>query len=399
MASSVTPSGVTGIPALPITGYALCNCLGVTVERVRSLLFEGQSGLGPSPLPVPFPTVVGAVDTQLPQLPAALRPWSTRTAQLAALLIEQLDAPLARLRSRVRPERIAVVLGTSTVGADVTESAFRHFIEQGALPADYDLWRHHTFGALLHVVTELIGAKGPAWVVSTACTSSAKPLATAQRLIAADLADAAVVGGIDTLCSMTLRGFFSLDSLSAKACRPWSKLRDGINIGEGGALLVLERGGDAVALLEAVGESSDAYHISAPHPQGVGARLAMQRALEQAGVTPGDVDYVNAHGTGTRLNDSAEAQAIGSLLGLEVPVVSTKGYTGHMLGAAGASEAVFTLLSLRDGFVPASLGADPIDDAIKLNIPLTRLQGRYRRGLSNSFAFGGNNVSVLLRSV
>jgi 3-oxoacyl-[acyl-carrier-protein] synthase-1 len=292
-----------------------------------------------------------------------------------------------------------VILGTSTVGADVTESAFRHFIEQGALPANYDLWRQHTFGALLHVTTELIGAKGPAWVVSTACTSSAKPLATAQRLIAAGLADAAVVGGIDTLCSMTLRGFFSLDSLSAQACRPWSKQRDGINIGEGGALLVLERGGDAVALLEAVGESSDAYHISAPHPEGVGARLAMQRALEQAGVEPGAVDYVNAHGTGTRLNDSAEAQAIGSLLGFEVPVVSTKGYTGHMLGAAGASEAVFTLLSLRDGFVPASLGAAPIDDAIKLNIPLTRLQGRYRRGLSNSFAFGGNNVSVLLRSV
>jgi len=388
-----------GTAALPITGYALCNCLGVTADEVRAKLYEGQSGLGPSPVPVPFPTLVGAVDTALPQLPAALAPWSTRTAQLAMLLIEQLSAPLATLRARVRPERIAVILGTSTVGADVTESAFRHYIEQGVLPPDYDLWRHHTYGALLHVVTELLGARGPAWVVSTACTSSAKPLATAQRLIAADLADAAVVGGIDTLCSMTLRGFFSLDSLSPGACRPFSKQRDGINIGEGGALLVLERGGDAIALLEAVGESSDAYHISAPHPEGVGARLAMQRALEQAGVAPEQVDYVNAHGTGTRLNDSAEAQAIGSLLGRELPVVSTKAYTGHMLGAAGASEAVITLLSLAGGFVPASLGADPIDEKIELNIPLTRVHGQYRRGLSNSFAFGGNNVSVLLRSV
>jgi 3-oxoacyl-[acyl-carrier-protein] synthase-1 len=218
-------------------------------------------------------------------------------------------------------------------------------------------------------------------------------------LIAADLADAAIVGGIDTLCSMTLRGFFSLDSLSPGACRPFNQKRDGINIGEGGALLVLERGGDAIALLEAVGESSDAYHISAPHPDGVGARLAMQRALQQAGVAPEQVDYVNAHGTGTRLNDSAEAKAIGSLLGRELPVVSTKGYTGHMLGAAGASEAVITLLSLSGGFVPASLGADPIDESIQLNIPLTRVHGQYRRGLSNSFAFGGNNVSVLLRSV
>jgi 3-oxoacyl-[acyl-carrier-protein] synthase I len=388
-----------GTLPIPITGFALCNCLGVTPEQVRAKLYEGQSGLGPSPVPVPFPTLVGAVDVALPPLPAALTPWSTRTAQLAALLIEQLSGPLDKLRARVRPERIAVILGTSTVGADVTESAFKHFIEQGVLPPNYDLWRHHTYGALLHVVTELLDARGPAWVVSTACTSSAKPLATAQRLMAAGLADAAVVGGIDTLCSMTLRGFFSLDSLSPGACKPFSKQRDGINIGEGGALLVLERDGDAIGLLEAVGESSDAYHISAPHPEGVGARLAMQRALEQAGVSAGSVDYVNAHGTGTKLNDSAEAQAIGSLLGRSLPVVSTKAYTGHMLGAAGATEAVFTLMSLQHGFVPQSLGADPVDEKIELNIPLARVSGTFRRGLSNSFAFGGNNVSVLLRSV
>ena len=387
------------VAPLSITGFALCNGLGADVQSVRAGLFEGRSGLGPSPVPCPFPTVVGAVDCALPELPQALAPWTTRTARIAQLLIAQLDAPLARLRARVRPERIAVILGTSTVGADVTEDAFRHYIEQGALPADYDLWRHHTYGALLHVVTSLIGASGPAWVVSTACTSSAKPLATAQRLIATDLVDAAVVGGIDTLCAMTLRGFFSLDSLAPGPCRPFNAKRDGISIGEGGALLVLERGGDALALLEAVGESSDAYHISAPHPQGVGARLAMQRALDQAAVAPGDIDYVNAHGTGTRLNDSAEAQAISGLLGNHVPVVSTKGYTGHMLGGAGASEAVITLLSLRDGFLPASLGADPIDESIALNIPLQRVHGRYRRALSNSFAFGGNNVSVLLRSV
>jgi len=389
----------SAVAAVPITGFALCNGLGVTVDAVRSGLYEGKSGLGPSPVPCPFPTVVGAVDCALPELPAALKPWTTRTARLAHLLIEQLGAPLARLRERVRPERIAVILGTSTVGADVTEDAFRHYIEKGALPADYDLWRHHTYGALLHVVTSLIGAAGPAWVVSTACTSSAKPLATAQRLIAAGIVDAAVVGGIDTLCSMTLRGFFSLDSLAASACRPFNAKRDGISIGEGGALLVLERGGDALALLESVGESSDAYHISAPHPQGVGARLAMQRALDQAGVAPTEIDYVNAHGTGTRLNDSAEALAISGLLGNDVPVVSTKGYTGHMLGGAGASEAVITLFSLLEGFLPASLGADPIDESIALRIPLQREHGRYRRALSNSFAFGGNNVSVLLRAV
>jgi 3-oxoacyl-[acyl-carrier-protein] synthase-1 len=384
---------------IPITGFATCNGLGSTLEAVRFGLYDGRSGLGPSPVPVPFPTSVGAIHAKLPELPPELARWSTRTARLAAVLVQQLSAAIDRLRARVRPERIAVILGTSTAGADVTESAFRHYVEHGRLPADYDLWRHHTYGSLLNVVRELAGAQGPAWMISTACTSSAKPLATAQRLFEADLIDGAIVGGMDTLCSMTLCGFFSLDSLSPGACRPFSAQRDGISIGEGGALFVLERGGDALALLESVGESSDAYHISAPHPQGVGARLAMQRALEQAGVSPADIDYVNAHGTGTRLNDSAEAQAISSLLGDEVPVVSTKGYTGHMLGGAGAGEAAIVLFSLLHGFLPASLGADPVDQAIHVNVLRERKLGHYRRALSNSFAFGGNNISVLLRAV
>jgi 3-oxoacyl-[acyl-carrier-protein] synthase-1 len=390
---------VSAVRPIPITGFALCNGLGTTPEAVRAALYEGRSGLGPSPVPVPFPTAVGAISAVPPELPPSLAGWSTRTARLALLLIEQLSAPLERMRARVRPERIAVILGTSTAGADVTEAAFRHYIEHGQLPPDYDLWRHHTYGALLHVVRTLVGADGPAWVVSTACTSSAKPLATAQRLMDTGMIDGAVVGGIDTLCSMTLRGFFSLDSLAPGPCRPFSAQRDGISIGEGGALLVLERAGDALALLEAVGESSDAYHISAPHPQGVGARLAMQRALEQAGLAARDIDYVNAHGTGTRLNDSAEAQAISGLLGNEVPVVSTKGYTGHMLGGAGAGEAAIALFSLLHGFVPASLGAEPIDAAIGVNVLRARSDGPIRRALSNSFAFGGNNISVLLRAV
>jgi 3-oxoacyl-[acyl-carrier-protein] synthase-1 len=388
------------LPAVPITGFALCNALGTTREAVRDGLFRGQTGLGPSPIPIPFPSAVGAIaDAALPALPGELSAWSTRTARMAKLLLDQLAPQLERLRARVRPERIAVILGTSTAGADVTEDAYRHYVQHGDLPAHYDLWRHHTYGALLNVVSSLVGASGPAWVVSTACTSSAKPLAAAQRLIAADVIDAAVVGGIDTLCSMTLRGFYSLDSLAAGPCRPFAADRDGISIGEGGAFLVLERGGDAMALLEAVGESSDAYHISAPHPEGVGARLAMQRALDQAGCKPEDVHHVNAHGTGTRLNDSAEAMAISSLLGDHVPVVSTKGYMGHMLGGAGASEAAIALFALLEGWLPASLGAELRDPKITLNIPTTRSTGSFERVLSNSFAFGGNNVSVLLRAV
>jgi 3-oxoacyl-[acyl-carrier-protein] synthase-1 len=359
------------LPPIPITGYAFCNALGSTREAVREALRAGRTGLGPSPIPVPFPTAVGAVDAALPELPSELAPWSTRTARIAKLLLDQLAPALEKLRSRVRPERIAVLLGTSTAGADVTEEAYRYYVEHARLPADYDLWRHHTYGALLHVVSALAGASGPAWVTSTACTASAKPL----------------------------RGFFSLDSLSRGACKPFSKDRDGISIGEGGAFLVLERSGDALALLEGAGETSDAYHISAPHPEGLGARAAMARAIAAAGCKPEDIDHVNAHGTGTKLNDSAEAKAIRAVLGDAVPVVSTKGYTGHMLGGAGATEAAIAMFALNEGWLPPSLGADARDEEITIHIPTALTTGKFRRVLSNSFAFGGNNVSLLLRSV
>lgn len=387
------------IPAVPITGMSMCNALGGSVVEVRQALYEGRSGLGPSPIPLPFSTAVGAVTGELPELPKELADWSTRTAQIAMLLLQPLEPQLQRLRQRVRPERIAVVLGTSTAGADVTERSYRQYVEQGSLPKNYDLWKQHTYGSVLHVVATLAGAKGPDWMVSTACTSSAKPLASAQRLIAADMADAVLVGGIDTLCSMTLLGFFSLDALSSAPCRPFGDKRDGISIGEGGGLLLLERDGDAIAMLESVGESSDAYHISAPHPGGQGARDAMERALAMAGRKPADVDHINAHGTGTQLNDSAEAKAISALFGDEIPVVSTKGYTGHTLGGAGATEAAISILALQEGWLPPSLGAETKDPKITINTPTTRVTGKFQRVLSNSFAFGGNNVSVLLRSV
>jgi 3-oxoacyl-[acyl-carrier-protein] synthase-1 len=387
------------VSPLPITGFAVCNALGTTTRAVAGALREGRSGLGPSPVFVPFPTAVGAIREPLPSLPAELAGWTTRTAQLAQLLLSQLAPQLEGLRSRYRPERIGVILGTSTAGADVTEDAYRHYVANRTLPEGYDLWRHHTYGAILNVVSSLSGARGPAWVVSTACTSSAKPLATAQRLLATGMLDAAIVGGIDTLCGMTLRGFFCLDALAPTPCQPFSSARKGISIGEGGALLIVERRGEAVALLEAVGESSDAYHISAPHPEGTGAQAAMERALALAGVQARDVDHVNAHGTGTRLNDSAEAKAIGRVFGNEIPVVSTKGFTGHMLGGAGACEAVISILALTEGWLPPSLGADPLDPAIKLNIPTQVTEGAFKRVISNSFAFGGNNVSVLLRAV
>lgn len=380
----------------PITGAAMCNALGAGRDAIRDALFEGRSGLGPSPIPLPFEAFVGRVEREPTPLPAALVPWTTRTTGIAAGLVADLDNEIERLRRRWRPERIAVLLGTSTAGADVTEQAYRHFLEVGSLPEDYDLFRHHTYGAILHVVRELVGSKGPSWVISTACTSSAKPLASAQRLLDADLIDAAVVGGIDTLCSMTLQGFRSLDALSKGLCRPFAADRDGLNIGEGGAFLLVEREGEGRALLEGIGESSDAYHISGPHPEGLGARLSMERALAQAGLSPQSIDHVNAHGTGTRLNDTAESAAICTVLGTDVPVVSTKGYTGHLLGGAGSTETAIGLLAIEEGWIPASIGAAPIDEAIEANVATERTEGTFRHVISNSFAFGGNNVSVLL---
>jgi len=383
---------------LPITGHASVHALGGTRAEILAALAAGRTGLAPHDGLFPVQTVTGAVRTELPQLPAPLAPWSTRVSRMAALLVQQLDAPLARARARWRSERIAVLLGTSTAGAETTERAYRTYVERGALPAEFDFRRQHTYGAVLHVVSSLAGVRGPAWMVSTACTSSAKPFASAQRLIAAGVIDAAIVGGIDTLCSMTLLGFQSLGALDRNACRPFGAGRAGINLGEGGALALLERDGEAPVLLAGVGESSDAYHISAPHPEGRGALDAMAAALAQAGCRAQDVDHINAHGTGTRLNDVAEAVAIGALFGGDVPVVSTKGFTGHTLGAAGAIEVAFAAHAIEEGWIPASLGAAPLDPQVTIRVPTAVTRAPFRRVLSNSFAFGGNNVSVLLRA-
>jgi 3-oxoacyl-[acyl-carrier-protein] synthase I len=384
---------------LPITAYSMCTPLGGDRASVVAALRHGKSGLQPPPFPLPFSTLAGVVTADLPELPPMLASFQGRPARMAAHLIEGLSEPLAKARERWQPHRIGLVLGTSTAGARATEIAYQEYVATGHMPEAYDFRRQHCYGSVLEVIKGLTGISGPSWVISTTCTSSAKTLATAQRLIHAGLLDAAVVGGFDTLCAVTLTGFRSLDSLSEVACKPFSSERNGINIGEGGALLLIEREGEGQALLEGVGESSDAYHISAPHPEGEGASTAMERALSGAGVRASDVDCINAHGTGTPLNDLAEAKAILRVFGAAVPVVSTKGFTGHVLGGAGATEAAISLLTLEEGFLPASLGLEPKDPRITINVSDKSVSGPFRRIMSNSFAFGGNNVCVLMRSV
>ena len=361
-------------------------------------LSQGQTGLKPPEMKLPFATMVGAVDAPLPAFTGDLQPYQTRLARLMAQLIGQVEGELARLRQRWAPERIGIFLGTSTAGAATTEVAYAEFCKTGRLPADYDFKKQHTFGAVLNVVRRLTGAAGPAWVVSTACTSSAKTVATAKRMMAAGAIDAALVGGVDTLCEMTLQGFQSLSALSNQLCRPFSDTSSGINIGEGGALVLMEREGDAQALVDGIGESSDAYHISAPHPEGLGAQLAMERAIPE-GCKPSDIDHVNAHGTGTPHNDQAESKAIRNLLGAEVPVISTKGYTGHTLGGAGATEIALALIMMQEGWIAPSVGAVPVKADYGINVITERTPAKLHRVLSNSFAFGGNNIAVSLRSV
>lgn len=382
---------------LALTGISALNALGSGRSEIVAALREGRSGLAPASAPLPFETAVGAVRTPLGELTGPLGPWDTRLARMLLHLVEQLEDPLRRARERWRPERIGVFLGTSTAGAATTESAYAEFIAHGALPAGYDYEKQHTFGATLAVVRSLTGASGPGWVVSTACTSSAKTVGAAARLIDAGLIDAALVGGVDTLCAMTLRGFGSLGALAEGTCRPFSREATGINIGEGGALALVERRGDPVCLIEGVGESSDAYHVSAPHPEGVGARLAMERALPD-GVDAQAVDHVNAHGTGTVHNDSMESRAIREMLGPDVPVISTKRYTGHTLGGAGATELAFATWMIDEGFIAPSLGAAPVNEDHGIHVVTRTRDVRLVRVLSNSFAFGGNNISLCLRA-
>jgi len=381
---------------LLVTGYSMVSALGLGRRQHLEALAAGRTGLGEHPIDLDFETAAGAVRQPLPELPAELQPWSTRLARMAYALLQELDEPLRRAREKWRPDRVAVLLGTSTAGAETTEVAYKQFVAGGGFPRDYDFQRQHTFGAVLSVVRKLAGVDGPSWMASTACTSSGKTFATAQRLIAAGAIDAAIVGGLDTLCTMTMTGFNSLQALDSKPCRPFREDRSGISIGEGGAFALVERAGDARVLIEGIGETSDAYHISAPHPEGLGAQAAMHEALQRGGRYPTDVDHVNAHGTGTRLNDTAEANAIQCVLGTEVPTVSTKAYTGHTLGAAAAIELAFAACAIEEGWIPPAIGDGAIDPEVAVKIPTERMTGRFERVLSNSFAFGGNNVSLLV---
>ncbi len=379
----------------PITAYAVCCALGTGKAEVAAKLRTGYSGLVPGSV-LSATTWVGAVPGELPVLTGTLRGYDTRAARLAVAALADVAGPLAKACSRWGQQRVALVIGGSTAGLATTELAYREYARTGRLPGWWSPTAQHDFGAVLHVLRELTQVAGPAYVVSTACSSSGKALGAAGRLLASGRADAVLVGGADSLCELTLRGFHSLGILGAEPCRPFCQSRGGISIGEGSALFLLERSGEAEHALLGYGESADAYHMTAPHPEGVGAEAAMRGALAAAGLAPEQIGHVNAHGTGTDQNDRAEALAIARLLGGAVPTLSTKGYTGHALGSAGAIEAALSLLCMEGGFLPASLYCEPLEAGLGIDVVCAPRALPKGPVLSNSFAFGGTNVSVIL---
>lgn len=384
-------------PAMYVTDFAVCSALGEDARAALAGLASDASALRPPPLDLPFEAVCGVLPP-LDSLPPSYARFESPVGRIVARLAEDLALPIRRAISRWGGDRLAVVMGTSVGGLAVTERALDAHAATVRLPPEFSLHRQHGLFAAADLLAALTGARGPRYTVSTACSSGAKVFASAARLLRAGVVDAVLVGGVDSLCQTTLRGFHALSVLSSSSCRPFSSAREGMNLGEGGALFLLSRDAEGPARLLGVGESSDAHHMSSPHPEGLGAIVAMRDALSEARLAPDDVHHINAHGTGTQKNDVIEARAIATVFERAVPVVSTKAYTGHTLGAAGALEAAFAIFALTEQWIPASRGASPLDPAVALDVREVRTTLRCDVVMSNSFGFGGSNASVVFGS-
>lgn len=349
---------------------------------------------------------LGAAGGELAAMPATLpRHYDSRNNRLLLTAALQIETELREAVARHGAQRVAIVLGTSTSGVNDNAHAFGELDRIGAWPSSYD-YRRQALSAPASFLGDWLGAAGPAYTLSTACTSSARALLSAKRLLDMGVCDAVVCGGADTLCRLTINGFASLEAISPQLCKPFSLNRDGINIGEAAVVFLMQRqhpAGDAVELLGG-GASSDAWHMSAPEPTGAGARQAMQAALANAGVSAAEIGWINLHGTGTQHNDAMESLAVHSLFPQGIACASTKPLTGHALGAAGALEAALCWGVLSganpQGRVPPHVwdgAADPALPALDFSGPAHRLPaGRPRVAMSNSFAFGGNNASLVL---
>lgn len=386
---------------LPALG--IINAIGSGVDEVAQRLFAGDTSgmvLEEGWLPN-APARIGRARGDLPEVPAALADYACRNNRLLLAALAQIEAAVEAALTRHGRSRIGVVLGSSTSGIAEAEAAILAHRASGALPASYR-YTQQEIGMPAAFLARHLQLGGPAYTVSTACTSSAKAFASARNLLRHGLCDAVLVGGVDSLCRLTINGFTALESISLDLCQPMSRNRRGINIGEGATLFLLSREEAAVELL-GIGETSDAYHMSAPHPEGLGAEAAMRAALADAGLTAGDIDYLNLHATATPKNDEMESRAVARVFPDGVAASGTKPFTGHTLGAAGATELAFCWLALRDGRLPPHIwdgAADPGLPRLDL-VADARLERRFTRNtgracMSNSFAFGGSNASLLI---
>lgn len=386
-----------------ITGAAVANCLGNDNRSVFDRGFAGVDAFSPSNafFEFPFTTVLGI----MPALTDGdrLDCTPTRLATVANASVRQL-VPAARAAvARWGAKRVAYVFASSTGGLEETE---RTLAPHAQMPVTNECYRYddHGIDATSDAIARALGAEGVRMAVSTACSSSFKGLASAIRLIDHGLADAVVVGSADSLCRTTVFGFHSLGLVAPTATAPFSRDRCGITLGEGSAYILIERDTEAtraagLARVAGTGAASDAFHHTSPHPEGLGGQLCMREALAKAGLSPQDIDFVSAHGTGTRLNDASEAVAINRLFERAIPVTATKSLTGHTLGSAGLTALILAIESLRRQQIPASLRATPADETLGVHLVETLTPARIRHVLINAFGFGGSNATVVISAV
>jgi 3-oxoacyl-[acyl-carrier-protein] synthase I len=388
------------ISPLAVTAFTATCAAGRGVDAFAHALLTRKSGLvendfGATPLPCWIGRVAGIED---PEALVQLGHWDSRNNRLAWLGLNQ-DGFRERARvaiERYGATRVALVLGTSTSSIGETESAYCELDATGHMSAAQRQRKVHQTHSLGAFVQTVLGVDGPCLTIATACSSSAKVFASAERLLRAGLADAAIVGGVDSLCGSVIYGFNSLELVSPQPCRPFDVERRGLSLGEAAGFALLEHitVDKSAARLIGYGESSDAHHMSAPHPQGLGAQLALADALARAGLAPNDVDYINLHGTASRQNDEIEATLIARTFPARTLASSTKGWSGHTLGAAGIVEAVVALLAIERGLVPGTLNAQTLDPACGPQIVVDNHERSVRVALSNSFGFGGNNCCL-----